>query len=428
MHSIIISDREIHTIESSFSGTTLCGNVAIKPKSQRVKMQTIGQIQRSYSKEFTIHGLSRIFHGKRFERIFWFFWLAGMVSFAAYLGHSYYTRYASREFRLETRQRDINEIVMPTITVCEDIKRRICCFNNKSLCSSKEDMDLCTQPINLSVSTIKPCQAHNNYYSYRIQDCVIINYNGSCKQRMKDEYPIALTLHTYSRDLSFFMDDQEWTKNSKDVIFHSKLPPLFDGFYSQNVRVIVIKEKTRITRLLKPFLSNCSVGKGIENFFSKKYSQESCMQSCSMREMFDNCGAVIDRWQPFLTKKMKRKVQTSVNTTKCLSFYLNRFFTHTIPKRCNCPAACDEVEFENEYIRTDRRPSSFPTSSLHARELFVRFRSIEEVASKEIATYTFLDFLAEFGGIVGILVGMSVISVLELFVYFVLQVFKQFSS
>ena len=397
-----------------------------------MKTEKIAEIQSSYSKEFTIHGLSRIFHGNLFESIFWFIWVAGMVSFAAYLGHIYYTRYESREFRVEKRITDVKEITMPAITVCDKIDKSISCFNNRSLYSSNEDIHHCSNFTRPTISFIGPCEECNYDLSDRFQGCIMINGNGSRKQRMKDEYPIAvsLLLKTDPKGLSFFMDDQEWIKNSNDVIYHSKLPPFFDNYYRANIKVIQIKEKNHMSRLPKPFLSNCTVGDGIENFFSEKYSQQSCIQSCFLREMFDNCGTVIDRWQPFLTQEMQGRIRLNNSTSRCITHHLNHFFAYKIPAQCDCPAACDEVEFENKYLFTDKRPSSLPKSSAQDGynlivDLLVRFRSLEEVTSREIATYTFFDFLAEFGGIVGILVGMSIISVIELLVYFMLQVLKQ---
>ena len=414
-------------------GTAFRNSQPLRRQCRSMKTEKIAKIQSSYSKEFTIHGLSRIFHGNPFESIFWFCWIAGMVSFAAYLGHIYYSRYANNEFRLETRIKDVKEITMPALTVCDKIDKSISCFKNKSLYNSDEDI-YCVNSTHLPISFIQPCENCSYDLSDSFPGCITINGNASRKQRMKEEYPIAvsLLLNTDPKDLSFFMDDQEWIEKSNGVLYFSKLPPFFDDYYTANIKVIVIKEKTRISRLPKPYLSNCTAGNGLENMFSKKYSQQSCIQSCFMREMFDNCGTVIDRWQPFLTQEMKRKVLPNVNTTRCLRHHLNNFFEYQIPKRCDCPSACDEVEFENKYLFTDKRPSSLPQSSLpdgytSMVDLLVRFQSMEEVSSQEIATYMLSDFLAELGGIIGNLVGMSVISVIELLVYIVLQVLKQLS-
>ena len=59
-------------------------------------------------------------------------------------------------------------------------------------------------------------------------------------------------------------------------------------------------------------------------------------------------------------------------------------------------------------------------------ELSVHFSSMEEVTIEEIPDYTFYDYLAEMGGLVGILVGMSVISIIEVLLYLILNLVYAF--
>ena len=47
----------------------LIGEIRLPPMNKRAKLH---KKKKEYSENFTIHGLSRVFHGTRLEQIFWF--------------------------------------------------------------------------------------------------------------------------------------------------------------------------------------------------------------------------------------------------------------------------------------------------------------------------------------------------------------------
>ena len=391
-------------------------------KSKSVKQQKICELKDSYSRNFTIHGVSRIIHGKPVECIFWFILVAGIISVVLYSCNTYYSKYTNNEFRIENRAKTLNEITLPAIIICQNIRDSLKCFNEKPLLETNKGFSCSKSSKTYSILFDKSCQECSDHIRSDINSsknvtfpgCTRVNMKGLISQRVKSEYPIEFSVKLINQEectpLSLFIEDQTFIKGSSDVIYYSQLPSNVKLCKYNNPLVIGFKQKTYVKRLPTPYSSDCTFGEGIENFFSTYYSQSSCIQSCFLREMFNNCGTVIDRWKPFLTKDMRLKLNEGVNSTDCLSHYIGLFFKYDIPKTCFCPSACVETEFKTQVYKG----TGYLVPGLQFR---IRYTSKKVMYIEEIPSYTFFDFLAEMGGVVGVSVGMSVVSVLEIVIY-----------
>ena len=417
---ISFQEQRIKVLELLFLGTAANDDCSSNRETQRgVTVNKIKKIQGSYGRTLTMHGASRVLYGSPFERVFWLLWVVGMMSLTAYLGTEYFTKYSDRESRIEKRFRDVKELPIPTITVCDNIQDRITCFNNKTLITEIQYSNLfgdwyresCGKPIKFFIDCLD-CYYENHP---SLPWCVVLHLSGTKKQRIESEYiKIAAVVPTYEGQtfMSLFLGD---VKN--DVVFHSSTPPVIP-LHIPKARIIEIKKKIVTKRLPRPFPSNCTSSSSIENFLSVNYSRESCIQSCFLKEMLENCGTVIDRWKPLITTQMKNNAKKNINVTACLSHYLLQFLQYEIPEKCDCDIACETVAFESNII------TSIAYSKDNATDISVHFRSMQEISEVEIPEYTFFDYLAEIGGLVGILVGLSVISILEVLVYFVLHIIR----
>ena len=63
-------------------------------------------VARSYMEGFTIHGLSKVFTGKLWERLYWFLILAGALGFVIFKVYGFHLNYGKNEFRTEIRMID----------------------------------------------------------------------------------------------------------------------------------------------------------------------------------------------------------------------------------------------------------------------------------------------------------------------------------
>ena len=168
-------------------------------------------------------------------------------------------------------------------------------------------------------------------------------------------------------------------------------------------------QKKQIERQPLPYPSNCSHGENIDNFFTTTYSREACIQSCNLKKMLRLCGTVVDRWKQFAESELKlyesiRNKQTEKEIRHCLKRFL--YFPNTTDLQCDCPFACKET-------RSDLSVN-LGRESIYAYVFQFRHYPLETTLVKEIPDYPIEKFLADIGGLVGLLCGMSILSLLEI--------------
>ena len=226
--------------------------------------------------------------------------------------------------------------------------------------------------------------------------------------------------------LSIYLAKSEYLNNISDIVYHSALP-MFHGnvHYSFDSTNIMIEKSITKKRLPAPYPSNCTFGADIEDFFSTSYNQKSCIQSCFMREMFSKCSAVVDRWKPFITATMKKRARTiqQEETRICLANILQRFFSLDIPEICHCPISCVEHGYKISYSE-NMQNSQWGIEGFSFRGHITMDNKRKYLRVIDVPAYTKYDFLTDLTGIIGIFVGMSSLSVLELIVYFYLILVK----
>ena len=140
--------------------------------------------------------------------------------------------------------------------------------------------------------------------------------------------------------------------------------------------------------------------------------------------MFNECGVVINRWKKFLTSDMKSANGMSKNESEklqCLRKHVSDWLAAIIPDKCHCPLACNEIDIDARipYVKGHmyRRDEQGYYWTIRIQYKNKRIKQVTEIPA-----YTTSDFLAEVGGLVGLLVGMSLLSVVEFVVYLIASV------
>ena len=87
-------------------------NASLVPK------YTSTPVSRTYMESFTIHGLSKVFLGKLWERFFWGLVLLAVLGFLAFKVHGFHSKYKRNEYRSEIREVDEINRTWPVIKVC----------------------------------------------------------------------------------------------------------------------------------------------------------------------------------------------------------------------------------------------------------------------------------------------------------------------
>ena len=191
---------------------------------------------------------------------------------------------------------------------------------------------------------------------------------------------------------------------------------------------IGITETTSIIRLQAPFKSNCSNGEGV-NVFPGPYTRDKCKDTLRFLNMLSRCGDVTDHLRPYVKPYYKKGWNWIGNRTdeksimNCIgSYYEEEKFR--IPTLSECPLSCTEMiykSFGNQKRVEEERFMKIWNKAEASIILKHKLGRITEV--EELATYELEDFFSDLGSWLGLLVGMSFLSLVEIvaFVYTVIM-------
>ena len=136
--------------------------------------------------------------------------------------------------------------------------------------------------------------------------------------------------------------------------------------------------------------------------------------------MFDACGTVPDFWWIYLPSSKRGKNANLSNaeihntTKECLDTFM---FGSTPRKPCKCISPCQETVYQAEF-----KPTFHTNSYVY---LTIYFEDIEIMKTTELPAYDSTRFLADVGGLIGLLIGMSLLSLFEVLVCLALYAFDK---
>ena len=304
---------------------------------------------------------------------------------------------------------------MPLIHICVDYsKYSLECYKNKSLYYKWSEESYCTQvPDPVIQCNVNPAFGDKIPISCDkdtlIPGCTTINIKKTLQVRADKK----IIIYAFNEILDIFFDDHDDLENTKDVLQGKRMHIYYPGEYKVEL------QKKIYNRLPSPYPSNCTYGHGVENFFAKRYSEEACLQSCQLRKMYLKCGAVFDRWSKFVTPNLKRERRNNQSigygqTAQCIkSVYEDANDTYL---SCNCPRACHEI----------RTPMQISSRERHFYEIMFSYHPFEVEHVTEYPEYPLEQFIADFGGLVGLVAGMSVMSLLEIIICLIIGLFTKF--
>ena len=335
----------------------------------------------------------------------------------------YLIRYHQHDVRTEIRFIENDTITLPVITLCHlnTVLNSYYCYQNKSIYNTKRH---CNIEMKKNASHIEYYPETNEVVStYVGRDCHAFNVNGTLAVSGKTEY-ITLEYYYYgwywSKNIYMILQSPEEFAASK-IVGHATYMNSYRRPVGGNSYDVFI-EKTKISRKQSPFPSKCTNEHVSTNPFSSIYTKKSCQEKCAMDYMYSECKDVVDIWKPYLAKKEEPFENSTEYKSRedCLRKVMDQV-RQRIPKNCTCPLSCDEkrLNCEINYVTT-------PTEN-GGIKLFLYYKEKMVTSINEVEDYPIEDLLGSLGGILGLCIGMSVISLVELIVYlvfFTLDVFR----
>ena len=402
-----------------------------------------------YGCELTMHGLNRFYAGQSTrEKFFWMIVWLGAMAFSGYFFSNLAQMYFNYNCLADIAVHFHQKMDLPKLTLCSrDIFwSKFICYNGKFSYKAKGNLTItlnCPDFSNLTLYSIEQCVhfgGDNFFCSKKVNStlegmCIELNSGssvlkqgaaGRAGQLMYDivytppNLPDSSQLYQQMLNQSFLYIDA-----------HDEIVPISKSadvnYISPGTEYTIQVNRQDMKRLKHPYQSNCTDGKkkGTKHldFFPGKYSIKSCRESCYLENMYRKCGAVNDFWKSYLPKhlvakyKVPKKNETEIRL--CIfEFHNNEYWD--APKDCNpCPLSCEQTMFDIQRLHEN----SFPNNNIRIR-IFYQDLRVMEITEKP--AYTASELIADFGGMLGLLAGGSLISIVEIITFILFMLFHKF--
>lgn len=385
---------------------------------------------------FSVHGLSRICTGTRSESMFWTCVVLIGVTLSSYVIYELISKYFKYEVYTSVRNHVTNENAFPSITFCDFnlMKKNYFTYCGVDIFVENPDAH---KPCNHTVLTPPPeiknilhskrhdwsnglfhvrtcstwggvsCATDRYLKSKRLLNntCFTLNWQGD----LHDTYSHAIIEFemnlTSGMDYSFIMATVQHHLVSEIDMQHTT-------FIEPSKTYQLMIKKTEVIRLPYPFPSNCSSGKDAD-IFPGKYTRTTCIESLNYIDMLKKCGDTLDYVRQHIPQniiKTYRRINQSISDTlMCMRTYSMR----KVGFNEMCPVPCQEVEL-------------YTTSTFHElhklkRKIYRVHIQLQDIDSykviEEKQLFTWDQIAGQVGGFLGLVVGASFISIIEIIAY-----------
>jgi hypothetical protein len=377
-------------------------------------MNLLKEIKTNLSKilgESTAYGLPKVFKSKRiFFKLYWLaFILFGSIASIYFIVDSI-QNYLKYEIIPKTKIIHESQMTFPTITFCSDKS-----LNKDQIfyCSFNKEKNNCIDYFQMLYdSMIGGCLQfnsgkNNSNHSIPIlksaagglQSGLVISFKNNMSIRIWIDDPSSIsfingvTFKAMSDYLfnyePYFYYDLELSK-----IVENKLGPPYNPCYIDD-------------------LNNFELNKTIINFFHSnnvKYKQEYCVQLCPQLEYINNnpcnCSdtSLGNVWHDCNNFQLNKDVQ------KCTADYLDKYDGTKINEKCKeyCPLECNSKTYTASFIK-DKNNNNRSSS-----RIYIFYKELKYTKYSEIAKTEPFDFVSSIGGILGLFIGCSFVTLFEL--------------
>ena len=94
-----------------------------------------------------------------------------------------------------------------------------------------------------------------------------------------------------------------------------------------------------------------------------------------------------------------------------------------VHKTCNCLSACNSIDYEYDLVEEKITPEN---QTIRESSLIIYFGDDEFVAYKRIESQGIVDLLSKIGSFLGLFLGISFLSIIEMIYFLTLRLFSDF--
>ncbi|XP_050073010.1 pickpocket protein 11-like [Anopheles maculipalpis] len=179
----------------------------------------------------------------------------------------------------------------------------------------------------------------------------------------------------------------------------------------------------------------------------EKFNLNGCMAECRLRTILRLCNCVPFYYADLHIAEGREQDMCALKHVSCLHYFRRYFYSlrsddtldtdlHDVEfgMDCECKPPCSILNYNVQTIASQRKSKKFMSSNYGGRNvsmyatLNVHFKDIYCVKYKRDAYMTWDSLVATFGGIFGLCMGGSVLSIVELVYYFTIKPFTLYQS
>ena len=356
----------------------------------------------SYIDNLSIHGATKVFKGSVSERIFWALVMLGVLGYLFFSVNKLVASYLTYSVINNIEKVEMTKLKLPSVTICDfnGYSCNLATYNNINYRQSSQ----CKKYMGSVPFVSMLCQVNSSH---------LHNCPADLIEKSPDN-PMCLTFNPKQTVIQ--------TEDRSDRNFKIKLQPISGQirlFFHQSGELTspfierrknaveagkynVIIKQTNVSRLPSPYPSNCiqNISKEDAPFL---YTKNLCQERCVAENVKKKCGTLNKYWRRVLPSPATALDNiTAMETSECVRYLISE------PRlSCPCPKVCEETHYE---ARIEQYKDNTNTDII---SLNIYFELREVTVITEVSTYDAIHFLADIGGLMGLLLGMSVLSVFE---------------
>lgn len=405
-----------------------------------------------YISSFSVHGLTKIVKGTKLERCVWLIFLVMALTAAVVVIKGYIDGYLRHDVNHDFSNVFERKAYFPSITFCLPRFKTALSKSYKPNCTvPKRTMFLESgkKIITNGIFNILDCKVGGSENCTKDMFQWDDNLKGICFTWFPErkyyqagepafiEFYVAYDL-LYGQQVSVTVHDQA---------FHSVLLSP-DILIRAGLRSWIKLQKTVSKRLPYPFPSNCT-NKTLYYEFPGHYNRRSCLLHHRDIDLYKKYGFLSDISRNYIPKDLMTNKNASGNINTDDFIKTNNYIDYG---NTDCPLACYEVSFDVTHsLRHLEEKIYLPNYGIDAEIEDVppnscfnvvpyRFKRFQYFTAKisykspefyylmeEKEAYSWQNMLAEFGGFLGLMIGASALSLVEICTYLTMAVLKKLS-
>ncbi len=422
----------------------------------------------------TAHGIARIASApSKTEKIIWLILWLTSTGAVIYLAYTMIKKHYEFKTFISTKTKVSNELTLPAISFCDSnyyddwqtVRQTLnplpqsCSqsFNDSLFANQKDklyfnkacDMFLARNGIQACSLNHKTCSFPKDFKTQKnMAMCYTLNRNSHMKHTIASGHGTGLQMMLYfnesdipsnlvSEHLNPLLNDN---RGGLYVSIHDQRSYVA-GFIDDGIKLpvgyhtLIGIKKFVIKRKPSPFPSNC-VMEGKEKYlkvFPGKHNIKLCLMSCFVKTVYEKCGFLMNMAKVLMEKEFDVQEPRNLTPVQQEMCYRTVYDYGFKTDNCNCSVPCEEIRYQTEVMRKPW-PQKWQTDKFHKifaqavnkpnlshamiKENFLKVSIyyddfITRVLEEEEA-YTVESLVSDFGGQLGLFLGMSIISMIEM--------------